>query len=317
MRTRLVVIVGPTAAGKSAAALQLAELVGGEIVSADSQQVYRGMDIGTGKVDGAARARVPHHLIDVIDPDQEMTAARFLELADGAIENARSRGVPVIVAGGTGLYVRVLLFGLFDGPKADPELRRRLVEEAQERGGSAHLWQRLQRSDPASAARIHERDLRRIVRALEVLEVTGITMSEWQKRNDFSTMETRHDVLIVGIAPPREVLYPRIDERVNAMMEAGFLDEVTRLRTAGYGAELRSQSAIGYAELHAHLDGAYDLSRAVELMQRNSRRYARRQLSWYRSDRRVTWVEQPSEIDMATLQRYLQQQPAVYNQSPS
>lgn len=302
----LVVLVGPTAAGKSAVAIRLAELVGGEVLSADSQQVYRGMDIGTGKVDGPTRARIRHHLLDVCDPDSEMNAARFVKLADRAIADAGERGAPVIVAGGTGLYVRVLLFGLFDGPGRDQAIRARLSAEAETSGGPEPLWQRLQQIDPDSTARIHERDLRRIIRALEVYELTGTTVSEWQKRNDFKTMKMRYRARIIGLAPPREILYPRIDARVNDMMAAGLLAEVRALRERGYGPELRSQTAIGYAELHAHLDGHHDLDRAVELIQRNSRRYARRQLSWYRSDERVNWAKDASEIDLAGLQRYLQ-----------
>ena len=306
----IVVIVGPTGAGKTAVAVELAERVGGEVVSADSQQVYRGMDIGTGKVDVATRARVRHHLIDVIEPDCEMTAARFVELADQAIADAHGRGAPVIVAGGTGLYVRVLLFGLFDGPRGDPATRARLAEEAARNGGPAFLWRRLCEIDAASAARIHERDLRRITRALEVWELTGKTMSEWQKDNNFNLLPMRYQALIAGLAPPREALYARIDERVHGMMADGLLAEVEQLRARGFGPHLRSQAAIGYAELHAHLRGEYDLARAVALIQRNSRRYARRQLSWYRADRRVNWAKSPSEIDLAALQRYLESQPA-------
>ena len=316
MQPRIVVIVGPTAAGKSDAAVHLAESVGGEILSADSQQVYRGMDIGTGKVDTETRARVRHHLIDVVDPDQEMTAAEFQRRADQVIADAHTRGVPVVVAGGTGLYVRVLLFGLFNGPGADPAIRARLEAEADAHDGPSHLWRRLAEIDADAAGRIHERDLRRIVRALEVFELTGVTMSEWQKQNDFKTMEMRYQARIVGIAPPREHLYARIDARVQDMMQAGLLAEVEALRQAGYGPGLRSQAAIGYAELHAHLDGAHDLPRAVELIQRNSRRYARRQISWYRADQRVIWTESASGIDLIGLQRYLRREPEATSPLP-
>lgn len=323
----IVVIVGPTAAGKSQVALDLAQRVGGEIVSADSQQVYRGMDIGTGKVSRAVRERVRHHLIDVIDPDAEMTAARFVELADQAIAEARGRGAPVIVAGGTGLYVRILLFGLFPGPGRDAEVRRRLHDEAAALGGAPGLWQRLSAVDPECAARIEPSDLRRIVRALEVYELSGRPMSEHQRDNDFRTLPMRYRARLVGIAGPREILYQRIETRVDAMIAAGLEGEVRALRERGHGPELRSQAAIGYAEMHQMLDGTIDQARAVELIKRNSRRYARRQLSWYRaldrsstsdahtlrsglpepSDRRVAWHESPSDIDLAALQRFLGQ----------
>ena len=299
---RLVVIVGPTASGKSALALALARAVGGEVVSADSQQVYRGMDIGTGKVSPADRALVAHHLIDVCNPDQEMTAARFAEMADEAIAGAAARGVPVVVAGGTGLYVRALLFGLFAGPPADPALRARLRAE-----GLPALWQRLSAADPASAARIDRNDEKRIVRALEVLELTGEPMSVHQERHDHRRVAPRYQTRLVGLDPPRAELYRRIDARVDEMMAAGLIDEVRRLRAAGYGPELRSQAAIGYAELHRHLDGVLPLGESVRLIQRNSRHYARRQLSWYRGDPSVTWHPEPRAVAIDDLERYLRE----------
>lgn len=309
-RPRLVVIVGPTGAGKSEAALRLAQAVGGEIVSADSQQVYRGMDIGTGKVSPDDRARVRHHLIDVVDPDDEMTAARFLVLADQAIADAASRDAPVVVAGGTGLYVRVLLSGLFHGPGRDEALRERLEAEAMAAGSPEILWHRLHAADPAAASRIERRDLRRLVRALEVLELTGVPMSQHQAQNDFRTVPMRYPARLIGVTPGRDLLYQRIDRRVDTMMEKGLLAEVQSLRQAGYGPWLRSQKAIGYAELHQHLEGAWDLARAVELIKRNSRRYARRQLSWYRGDDRVTWHASASDIDLGALERYLRGEPS-------
>jgi tRNA dimethylallyltransferase len=303
---RLVVIVGPTASGKSRLALDLAAATGGEVVSADSQQVYRGMDIGTGKVSVAERAAVPHHLIDVLDPDEEMTAARFVDLADAAIAAAAERGAPVVVAGGTGLYVRALLLGLFAGPAGDPALRARLADEAASIGGAPALWQRLAALDPDGAARIERNDLRRIVRALEVLELTGAPMSEHQRRHDHRRVAPRYPALLVGLCPDeRAELYRRIDARVEQMMEAGLLEEVRALRAAGHGPALRSQAAIGYAELHRHLDGDLPLPEAIELAKRNSRRYARRQLSWYRGDEQVAWHPDPSAVAIAGLERYL------------
>jgi tRNA dimethylallyltransferase len=301
-----VVIVGPTGAGKSRLAIELARAVGGEVVSADSQQVYRGMDIGTGKASTAERASVPHHLIDVLDPDQPMTAARFAELADAAIAGAAARGAPVVVAGGTGLYVRALLLGLFAGPAGDPAVRARLASEAASAGGAAALWQRLAAVDPAAAARIERNDLRRIVRALEVLELTGAPMSEHQRRHDHRRVLPRYPARLVGLCPvDRTELYGRIDARVDRMMEDGLLGEVRALRAAGYGPEHRSQAAIGYAELHRHLEGALALPDAIALAKRNSRRYARRQLGWYRGDGSVAWYADPCAVAIADLERYL------------
>ncbi|HVK74965.1 MAG TPA: tRNA (adenosine(37)-N6)-dimethylallyltransferase MiaA [Kofleriaceae bacterium] len=302
--TRLVVIVGPTGAGKTRLAIELAERAGGEIVSCDSQQVYAGMDIGTGKATAAERARVPHHLLDIVEPDQDMTAARFVELADATLADLTARGKPAIVCGGTGLYVRALLLGLFEGPPADPELRAALDAEARAHGVPA-LWAQLAAVDPAIATRIDRNDQKRIVRALEVFRLTGEPMSVHQQRHDHRAVAPRYPHVLVGLAPPRDRLYATIDARVDAMLAAGLLAEVEALRSRGYAPPLRSQQAIGYAELHDHLEGRSDLSRAIELVKRNSRRYARRQLSWYRPDRNVRWAEEPAAVDLDALAQYL------------
>jgi tRNA dimethylallyltransferase len=301
---RLIVVVGPTGAGKSACALALAEATGGEIVSCDSQQVYRGMDVGTGKATAAERARVPHHLLDVLAPDEEMTAARFVALADAAIADAAARGRPVIVAGGTGLYVRALLYGLFEGPGADPELRARLDVRAAADGVAA-LHAELAAVDPALAARVDPSDRKRIVRALEVFALTGVPMSEHQRRHDHRTLPPRYPHRLVGLAPARDALYRAIDARVDAMIASGLVAEVAALRAAGHLPPLRSQQAIGYAELHEHLAGRLDLSTAIELVKRNSRRYARRQLGWYRPDPAVAWATGPATVDLGSLAAYL------------
>lgn len=293
-------IVGPTGAGKTRLAIDLARRVGGEVVSADSQQVYAGMDIGTGKATAAERGEVPHHLLDVIRPDEDMTAARFATLAEAAITDIAARERPVIVCGGTGLYVRILLFGLFDAPPADPDLRAELATF-----DLPALVERLRAVDPEAATRIDPNDRKRLTRAIEVHTLTGTPISEHQRRHDFRTLEPRYDARLVGLAPARGDLYPRIDARVDQMIAAGLLDEVRALRDAGYAPPLRSQQAIGYAELHDHLAGVHDLARAIELIKRNSRRYARRQLAWYRSDATVSWSEDPARVDLDSLERYL------------
>jgi len=304
VRPRLVVIVGPTGAGKTRLSLALAERVGGEVVSADSQQVYLGMDIGTGKVTGDERARVPHHLIDVVRPDEEMTAARFIELADAAIADVAARGKPVIVCGGTGLYVRALLLGLFEGPPASPELRAELGKL-----GTAALHAELLRVDPQAAAKIDRNDAKRMIRALEVFRLTGEPMSAHQARHDHRALPPRYPVRLVGLAPEREALYAAIDRRVDQMIEAGLEAEVAALRECGYVPPLRSQQAIGYAELHEAAAGTLERARAIELIKRNSRHYARRQLSWYRSastgTEPVAWATDVAAVDLADLERYL------------
>jgi tRNA dimethylallyltransferase len=297
---RLVVIVGPTGAGKTRLALALAERTGGEVISCDSQQVYLGMDIGTGKVSAADRARVRHHLIDVVRPDEDMTAARFIALADAAIADVASRDKPAIVCGGTGLYVRALLLGLFEGPPASAELRAQLEQLA-----TAVLRVELERVDPIAAGRIERNDRKRTIRALEVFRITGEAMSAHQARHDHRQAQPRYPARLVGVAPPRDDLYRAIDERVDNMIAAGLEDEVTALRADGYRPPLRSQQAIGYAELHAVLEGELDRARGIELVKRNSRHYARRQLSWYRPDQNITWYPTPTGVDLDDLERYL------------
>jgi len=300
MPPRLVVIVGPTGAGKTRLSLELAARVGGEVISCDSQQVYVGMDIGTGKASAAERARVPHHLIDVALPDEEMTAARFIELADRAIAEVTARGKAAIVCGGTGLYVRALLLGLFEGPPASAALRKELAAL-----GAAALYEELSRVDPAAAARIDRHDEKRIVRALEVYRLTGEPMSTHQARHDHRTMPRRYEARLVGLAPEREALYRAIDARVDEMIAAGFEREVATLRERGFVPPLRSQQAIGYAELHDAAEGKLERDRAIELIKRNSRHYARRQLSWYRPDQTIAWYASAAEVDLADLERYL------------
>jgi tRNA dimethylallyltransferase len=302
--SRLVVIVGPTGAGKTRLALQLAERTAGEVVSADSQQVYAGMDIGTGKVTVEERSRVPHHVVDVVRPDEEMTAQRFIDLADRAIADAWARGKPVIVCGGTGLYVRALLLGLFAGPPASPELRAELTELARAMGTPA-LHAELVRVDPAAAAKIDRNDAKRIIRAVEVFRLTGEPMSAHQAKHDHRSTPPRYVARLVGLSPEREALYRAIDQRVDAMIQAGLEGEVAGLRGQGYRPPLRSQQAIGYAELHDAADGRVERERAIELIKRNSRHYARRQLSWYRAVEAIQWHADPATVDLADLERYL------------
>jgi len=292
---RVVAVVGPTASGKSALALQLAEEVRGEILSCDSMQVYRGFDLGTAKPGAAERARVPHHLLDVAHPDEDFSAARFAELADAAAAEVASRGRAVVACGGTGLYLRAWLRGLFPAPRPDPAIRARHRDE-----GVAAVRARLVAVDPEAAAAILPGDLVRLSRALEVYEQTGVPITELRRR---AARGLRFPVRVVGLAPPRAELHARIDARFDAMMAAGLLDEVRRL-VARYGPAIRPLGALGYAQLRDHLQGLLTLEEAVRQAKRDTRRYARRQLTWFRAEPDVTWHERPDTLDIAALRRF-------------
>jgi tRNA dimethylallyltransferase len=294
MTPKLLVICGPTASGKSDLALRLAQELNGEIINADSMQVYRGMDIGTAKPSVEERARIPHHLIDIIRPDQPFSAANFAEAADTAIRDISFRGRRPIVVGGTGLYIRSLLKGLVDSPAGTEEVRRNLLSEARELGNQAML-EELRRVDPELAERIHPNNLVRIIRALEVFRTTGIPLSRYQQEHSFSGRQYRS--LQLGIHVERQLLYSRIDDRVNLMLEQGLLQEVQQLLNAGYEPGLNAMRSIGYKELIAHLSGEYDLNEAIRLIKRNTRHYAKRQLTWFNADKDILWLEYPSEFD--------------------
>jgi tRNA dimethylallyltransferase len=294
MTPRILVIAGPTASGKSALALELARRLDGEIVNADSLQVYRGMDIGTAKPTPEQRAEIPHHLIDVADPDQPFSAADFADAADAAIRDIDSRGKRAIVVGGTGLYIRALLKGLVDSPGDAGAIRQELRAEAEERGNQA-LQEELHRVDPELAGRIHPNNLVRIIRALEVFRLTGIPLSRYQQEHGFSSQ--RYRSLQIGIRVERQLLYSRIDQRVNRMLEQGLQQEVQQLLNAGYSPEAKAMRAIGYKEMAACLAGECSLDEAIRLIKRDTRHYAKRQLTWFNADADILWLEYPAEFD--------------------
>lgn len=285
----LIVLVGPTAAGKSSIALAVAERVGGEIVAADSMQVYRGFDIGTAKPSAAERSRVPHHLLDLVKPDQPFTAADYVRLASAAIVEIRARGHLPIVVGGTGLYVRALLCGLFDGPGEITPLRETLYQEAAQEG-SATLHRRLETIDPETAAAIHPNDLFRIVRALEVAAVSGRPISILRVEGHRNHRPVPGPILKFGLERNRQELYQRIEVRVEAMMKQGLLREVQNLLDRGYGDTLRPLRAIGYRHMIGHLKGEVSLDDAVASLKRDTRRYAKRQLTWFRHEDGIEWL---------------------------
>lgn len=291
-RPRLLVVAGPTASGKTALAIALAERLGGEIVSADSQQLYRGLEVGTAKPTAAERAAVPHHLLDVVEPGEGMDAARFVALADAAIADVAARGRVPIVAGGTGLYVRALLHGVVDAPGRDPALRTRLEDEAARLGRPA-LHARLAAVDPEAAARIRPNDLVRVVRGLEIA-AGGARPSELFAAHAFQP--DRYPAVIFALDPPREALHARIDARVVTMFEAGLLAETAALLARAGGA-LPARLPIGYAEAAALLRGEVSREEAIRRVQVAHRRYARRQVIWLRRERGVTWIAPPYDAE--------------------
>lgn len=290
---KLLIICGPTASGKSDLALDLARQLDAEIVNADSMQVYRGMDIGTAKTTAAQRAEIPHHLIDIVDPDRLFSAADFVTAADAAIETIAAKGKRIIVVGGTGLYIRTLLRGLVDSPSGAGEIRQQLQEEACELGNQAML-ERLRLVDPELAERIHPNNLVRIIRALEVHQLTGIPLSQYQQEHGFST--PRYPFLQIGLKVERQELYRRIEERVERMLSEGLFEEIQGLLDAGYGPELKSMRAIGYKEACAFLAGELGREEATELIKRDTRRYAKRQLTWFTADPETIWLEYPGNF---------------------
>jgi tRNA dimethylallyltransferase len=280
----LVVLLGPTASGKSALAVALARRLGGEVVSADAFAIYRGMDLGTAKPTVAEQQGVPHHLLSALEPSDRCDASRWLALAEEAIAGIRARGRLPLIAGGTPLYVKALLEGLSAGAPRDEALRRTLDERYQREGGAA-LFAELQRVDPVYAAGRHPNDQRRIVRALEVHALTG------QPYSSFHTTDgvRRSDIapLLIGLEWPREVIYARIDARAAAMFAAGLVQEVRALADR---LSPEAAQAVGYKEVLAHLRGEYGLARALELVQQKSRNLAKHQMTWYRGWSDIRWL---------------------------
>ncbi|MCG8458132.1 MAG: tRNA (adenosine(37)-N6)-dimethylallyltransferase MiaA, partial [Holophagales bacterium] len=282
----IVAVVGPTAAGKSSLGMELARRLGGEIINGDALQVYRRLEIGTDKPTPAMRAEIPHHLVDILEPEEPFSAGDFARLARGAIDEVRSRGRLPIVVGGSGLYGRALFQGLSPLPQRDPEVRRQLDARLQ-REGLAALRAELERLDPETAARLHPNDTQRISRALEVRLSSGVPMSEWWKKRP---REPQLRPLRIGLTLPRAILYDRIAGRVVSMVERGWVNEVSELLEHGIHPFAPAFQAIGYRQLVRHLQGTYDLGTALEETIRATRRYAKRQLTWYKREPDVRWI---------------------------
>ena len=296
-RPPVIVVTGPTGAGKTEIAIALAERWGGEIVNADSMQVFRYMDIGTAKPSPEERLRVPHHLFDVADPDEEYSAGRYAKEARAAAEAIHARGRPVMLTGGTGLYIRAFLDGLIETGYVDRALRDRLENEqrrAAQEGDPHRLHRRLKKLDADAADRIHPNDVRRTVRALEILEQSGQTASKVREAHGFKDRPFR--VLHLCLDPGRDALTERIERRAERMIQAGLLREVRDLRERGYSADLKPMQAIGYRHIQPVVDGSDTLANAVEAIKADTRRFARRQRTWIRAVPEVEWHD-PEKAD--------------------
>ena len=297
-KTKIVVISGPTGIGKTSAAIELAVRFKGEIVGADSMQIYRHMDIGTAKPTRAEQNQVPHHLIDVVDPDEDFDAERYIALTRPLITDLIRRERLPLVVGGTGFYIKALIYGLFETLPVDPKIRQRLKKAAAEQG-SPVLHQRLVQCDPEAAARIHPNDTYRVVRALEVYESSGQTISAWQQAHAFNTKV--YDTLQIGLTMQRQDLYERIDQRVGQMIDQGLLDEVRGLLQKGYAPDLKAMQSLGYRHMIAFLQEQQTWDETVRTLKRDTRHYAKRQLTWFQSDPSVIWVERDDTEKMAEL----------------
>ena len=292
VQPRLVILLGPTGAGKSGLAIELAEAFGGEILNADSMQVYRYMDIGTAKPTPEERQRIKHHLIDLVTPDQSFHAGLYRTLGRKTVDSLHQKETPIFVVGGTGLYIKALTQGLFTSPKTNSDVRERLKQEAEQRG-KEFVYQRLREVDPKAAARIHPQDLFRTIRALEVFESTGVQISFLQEQHRFG--DRPYLTLKIGLEMDRVKLYRRIEERVSRMIERGFLREVEGLLEMGYGQGLKPMQSLGYKQMVQFLSNELGWDEAVNLMKRETRHYAKRQWTWFNADREVCWRNESAD----------------------
>lgn len=302
-KEKLVVIIGPTAVGKTELSLELAEQFDGEIISGDSMQVYRGMDIGTAKAKPHELARVPHHLIDIIQPDEEYSVALFQASATRLITDINQRGRLPFIVGGTGLYIESVTHRFqFAQTPQDPQLRDRLQRLADTEGVEA-LHARLAEVDPITAERLHPNDVKRVIRALEIYESSGYKMSDFQLRAE----QSPYDLVMIGLTMEREKLYERINHRVDLMIEAGLVEEVRKLLDQGYDSSLVSMQGLGYKELIPYLYGEITLEKAINDIKQRTRHFAKRQLSWFRRMPEIKWFDMTDPADKPNVVQTIKQ----------
>jgi len=305
IRPRVIVICGPTALGKTSAAMRLAEIFDGEIVGADSMQIYRHMDIGTAKPTAKEKAQVKHHMIDIIDPDERFDARQYAVMARERVETLYHRNKIPFVVGGTGFYIKALLNGLFETEAEGENIRNGLKKEA-DIHGAAFLYDRLCRQDPEASKKIHPNDAYRIIRALEVLAMTGKAISGLHKAHGFN--DHPFVVLKIGLHIPREILYDRINKRVDVMIDHGLLDEVKGLLAMGCSPDSKSMQSIGYRHMVDFIYGDCSWEETVRTFKRDTRRYAKRQMTWFRADPEIIWKAPDAMEDIKILiQKFLTQ----------
>ncbi|WP_456387559.1 tRNA (adenosine(37)-N6)-dimethylallyltransferase MiaA [Desulfolithobacter sp.] len=304
----ILVLIGPTAIGKTDLSLEIAERFGCEIISMDSMQVYRYMDIGTAKVTAAEMARIPHHLINIINPDEQYDAARFVSDSLDAMDSIRSRHRIPLLTGGTGLYLKSLVHGLFEILPTDNDLRNRLHQRLQEEGREA-LFSELVQVDPETAARIHPNDTQRLLRGLEIFYLTSVPWSVHlnnQRQQQKQKISRFTNILQLGLHCERHLLYERIDRRTTIMLDQGLIEEVEQLRRMGYGPKLSSMQSIGYRHANRYIDGIWDAATMQETLVRDTRRYAKRQMTWFTAQKDIEWHQRTRTRDiLARIETFL------------
>ncbi|ASV65873.1 tRNA (adenosine(37)-N6)-dimethylallyltransferase MiaA [Cytobacillus sp. FSL W7-1323] len=292
-KEKIIILIGPTAVGKTKTSIELAKKYNGEIISGDSMQIYKGMDIGTAKITKEETEGISHHLIDIKEPDESFSTAEFQTIVREKITEISSKGKLPIIVGGTGLYIQSVLFDYqFSNAPSDDDFRYRLEERAKVEGNVC-IHKELQVVDPVSAGKIHPNNIRRVIRALEVYHCTGKTMTEWQSKQE---LESVYNAAVIGLTMDRDLLYKRINQRIDMMMDNGLLEEVKGFSDKGLQ-NCQSMQAIGYKEFYPYFDGLITLDEAVDQLKQNSRRYAKRQLTWFRNKLDVSWIDMSEALD--------------------
>lgn len=303
-KPKIIIICGPTASGKTSIAIDLAKDLNGEIISADSMQIYRYMDIGTAKPTANEQSCVPHHMIDIVDPNESFDARQFAKMADEKIKELIDRDIIPFVVGGAGLYIKALVYGLFNPGPVDSKIRKRLNQKGKLHG-SNFLHRKLKKCDPYAAQRIHPNDTFRIIRALEIYKMSGKPISELHHEHRF--MNKPYEVLKIGLIMGRDLLYDRINKRVDEMIESGFVKEVKGLLKKGYSTELKSMQSIGYRHMNDFIEERSSWNEMVRTLKRDTRRYAKRQFTWFKADSDILWTEPKQMHNMQRLiKKFLQ-----------